>query len=322
MSLPYLEDLQKTSTETSLQIFYYYTLLGDYPCFIAIIGVIMIFEPSKIQSMNGVTYLCTTLWLMNSMKMLYHEKRPYFDNEIIVPYGSCSVEYGNPSGHSMFSCGLSMFLYLNFVYSNSKRDFYIKLLKRIANEKFTQDEIKMCVIFSTVLVIFAVISQVWIYLYIEDRYPYDQAWIDLVIKKCPNISRTSPIFNDVSLLNSFVCIINYTAFLGLLYKRHLFGLITEQIYFTSIIKTAHRILLYIIASSPALILNYLLKFDSFILTLLVRFTISLYAGFGLFFIAFYLQYKLRVLNTEAHQKYQELSQPLMDDKFGNQLVDF
>ena len=52
--------------------------------------------------------------------MGYYEQRPYFEDNDIYPHGSCSVEYGNPSGHTLFASGYGLFIYLDVVYQNPK----------------------------------------------------------------------------------------------------------------------------------------------------------------------------------------------------------
>ena len=50
---------------------------------------------------------------MNTTKMLYHQPRPYFVDDDINSLDKCSAEYGNPSGHSLFSAAFFMFIYLD-----------------------------------------------------------------------------------------------------------------------------------------------------------------------------------------------------------------
>lgn len=47
------------------------------------------------------------------MKIGYYSPRPYMTFDGLTTIG-CSHEYGNPSGHSLFSAGFSLFVFLDF----------------------------------------------------------------------------------------------------------------------------------------------------------------------------------------------------------------
>lgn len=56
---------------------------------------------------------------MNIAKIGYHDPRPYMSESNIIPY-DCTNEYGNPSGHSIFSAGFFMFLFLDIFHGELK----------------------------------------------------------------------------------------------------------------------------------------------------------------------------------------------------------
>lgn len=57
--------------------------------------------------------LTAMLALMNVTKLWYHSPRPFWVAEDIHAY-DCTTQYGNPSGHSLFSMGAAMTIWLDF----------------------------------------------------------------------------------------------------------------------------------------------------------------------------------------------------------------
>ena len=55
------------------------------------------------------------------MKISYHSPRPYMTDDGFTVIG-CSYEYGQPSGHSLFSAGFSVFLFLDFLGDSEVKD--------------------------------------------------------------------------------------------------------------------------------------------------------------------------------------------------------
>lgn len=68
-------------------------------------------------------FLSSMLTIQNAMKIGYHEARPFmaFANSSAI---GCSHEYGNPSGHSLFSAGFAIFLFLDFFGGAQKNGRY------------------------------------------------------------------------------------------------------------------------------------------------------------------------------------------------------
>ncbi|CDW88057.1 pap2 superfamily phosphatase [Stylonychia lemnae] len=52
--------------------------------------------------------------------MAYHEARPFMFDDKIKRSSSCSTEYGNLSGHSLFAASYNMFVFLDFYYGQFK----------------------------------------------------------------------------------------------------------------------------------------------------------------------------------------------------------
>lgn len=63
--------------------------------------------------------MCLSLFLMNMTKISYHNPRPYWVDIAVIPYGSCSQEFGNASGHSIFVCSF-MFYFLDVFHGTLK----------------------------------------------------------------------------------------------------------------------------------------------------------------------------------------------------------
>lgn len=84
-------------------------------------GFLLVFNwYSRGRAFYYLLFLSTMLTLQNVMKIGYHEPRPYmtFDNMTTI---GCSHEYGNPSGHSLFSAGFAIFTFLDFLGKNDKK---------------------------------------------------------------------------------------------------------------------------------------------------------------------------------------------------------
>ena len=53
------------------------------------------------------------VFIMNVFKLSYHDPRPFWVSSNIKAYG-CSMQYGNPSGHSLNSMGIAMTVWLDY----------------------------------------------------------------------------------------------------------------------------------------------------------------------------------------------------------------
>ena len=63
------------------------------------------------------------IYLVNLLKIIYGNKRPFWDNYQLVIY-QCDGGYGNPSGHSL----MSSYIYISFYYILSKKKLFSKNL--------------------------------------------------------------------------------------------------------------------------------------------------------------------------------------------------
>ena len=82
---------------------------------------------SRGRAFYYLMFLSTLLTLQIAMKIGYHEPRPYMSDDQIIVIG-CSHEYGNPSGHSLFSAGFSLLSFMDFMGKAPKtRGFFFAL---------------------------------------------------------------------------------------------------------------------------------------------------------------------------------------------------
>mmetsp|Transcript_23036 Transcript_23036/g.30626 ORF Transcript_23036/g.30626 Transcript_23036/m.30626 type:complete len:216 (+) Transcript_23036:217-864(+) len=59
-----------------------------------------------------IVLLTAFLFVMNVGKLFYHQARPYWLSPNVHAY-SCSTQYGNPSGHSLFGMGATLTIWLD-----------------------------------------------------------------------------------------------------------------------------------------------------------------------------------------------------------------
>lgn len=75
--------------------------------------ILMVFKWRRLHSLYYVIMLTSMLFLMNITKLWYHGPRPFWVSLDIYPY-TCNTQYGNPSGHSMFSMAAALTVWLDF----------------------------------------------------------------------------------------------------------------------------------------------------------------------------------------------------------------
>ena len=82
------------------------------------------------------TLLITTIvTLMNIQKMLYKENRPQWERDGLSTHNElkCSMEYGNPSGHSMIASTLAFALVFDHMETNKNRTRNVRIAYAIAH---------------------------------------------------------------------------------------------------------------------------------------------------------------------------------------------
>ena len=103
--------LQANLSSASKVFFQFVTQLGY-----GHIGAIIVFITFSISTREKALYLLlvqTTESLLNQiMKLIYHDPRPYFDEEKIEIIGGCAMTYGNPSGHASFTAAVYLSVFL------------------------------------------------------------------------------------------------------------------------------------------------------------------------------------------------------------------
>ena len=85
---------------------------------------------SRSQAFYYILFIGIVQTFMNIGKMVYHEPRPYMTSLPITPLG-CSPEYGNPSGHQLYSSAFFTFMFLDIFHGEyrygqvSKTAYYL-----------------------------------------------------------------------------------------------------------------------------------------------------------------------------------------------------
>jgi membrane-associated phospholipid phosphatase len=92
---------------------------------------ISFFTPGwRVKTIYYAFAITVLLILMNVTKLLYADPRPYWVNPDII-VGSCSRNYGNPSGHSSTVMGMSLVMWLDLCQSYSNRNKCLFLIPAI-----------------------------------------------------------------------------------------------------------------------------------------------------------------------------------------------
>ncbi|TNV78051.1 hypothetical protein FGO68_gene11152 [Halteria grandinella] len=88
------------------------SILGEGAIYFAVFLLIYNWY-SRGRAFYYLLFVSTLLTIQNVGKIGYHEPRPYMVFSDIQTVG-CSYEYGQPSGHSLFSAGFAVFIFLDF----------------------------------------------------------------------------------------------------------------------------------------------------------------------------------------------------------------
>lgn len=117
LSFPFIRFIQANITGLAFTILDTYSFLGGGPLYLI---VVLCVYCSTLRHIAAPLIFCyvSTLSLNNIAKMLYHEPRPYFVTNDIQNF-SCSVEYGNPSGHTMLMGSFSVYICLQYLHERS-----------------------------------------------------------------------------------------------------------------------------------------------------------------------------------------------------------
>lgn len=159
---------------------------------------------SRARSFYYFAYICTCLFIMNITKIGYHDSRPYMSDDYIIPYG-CSNEYGNPSGHSLFSAGFIIFCFLD-VYHGKERHGEVGMQK---NWKYA-----VAVIFTILLPLTICFARLYVGVHSIDQIMYGfliGVWSALYFHYCLRDSVLNHIHNILENPNSHA--INYRKYI-------------------------------------------------------------------------------------------------------------
>ena len=85
----------------------------------------------RARALYFVVMLTTMLFTMNISKLFYHEPRPFWVSPQIEAM-TCSTQYGNPSGHSLFAMGTALTIWLDYNATVTNTCFWGRWYTRLA----------------------------------------------------------------------------------------------------------------------------------------------------------------------------------------------
>ena len=84
-------------------------------------SIILLIYWDRLHSFYYVIMITAMLALMNVTKLWYHQPRPFWVSEDIKAF-DCTTQFGNPSGHSLFSMGAALSIWLDFNERYAKKE--------------------------------------------------------------------------------------------------------------------------------------------------------------------------------------------------------
>ena len=76
------------------------TLFGDLRLIIAIIVIELILIKEKARVFTHIIFFSFSFYIIELLKVLIQEARPYWIDGILQTQNHCSIDFGNPSRHS------------------------------------------------------------------------------------------------------------------------------------------------------------------------------------------------------------------------------
>ena len=109
----YIIGLQTGASDAKKKFWHIYSDVGLYVVMAVAPIVMLLYTSQRPRLFYYISVLAGLLFVMNVSKLFYHNARPFWqwaDVEAI----SCSSQFGNPSGHSMFSLGAPLIYWLDY----------------------------------------------------------------------------------------------------------------------------------------------------------------------------------------------------------------
>ena len=113
-STSFIEGIQEGSSKAKEITWDVYSNLGVASAVSIPPFVFLLVQWKRLKAMYYVVFITACLFVMNVSKLWYHEQRPFWVPNTNIEAYSCSTQFGNPSGHSLFSMGMAMVLWLDF----------------------------------------------------------------------------------------------------------------------------------------------------------------------------------------------------------------
>lgn len=114
-SMPFEEQVQAKTHLKFLKFFEFFSFLGAGVIY-AVIFLWVLNTQTRARGFYYIMFFTFCFYMTNLGKLFYHNPRPYMADDNLNVY-QCSMEYGNPSGHSIMAGGFAFFCFLDVFYS-------------------------------------------------------------------------------------------------------------------------------------------------------------------------------------------------------------
>ena len=112
-SLDFIIQVQAGASSAASTIWSLYSNVGIASGVALPPSILLLIYWDRLHSFFYVIMLTAMLAMMNVTKLWYHQPRPFWVDEEIQAF-DCTTQFGNPSGHSLFSMGAALTLWLDF----------------------------------------------------------------------------------------------------------------------------------------------------------------------------------------------------------------
>lgn len=112
-SIDTIVKIQSDASETAIVIWKGYSNLAIVVVMVAPIVASLLRFHERCRAFYYVVMLTAMLFTMNVSKLCYWQPRPFWVSPAVQAF-DCSAQYGNPSGHSLFSMGTALTIWLDY----------------------------------------------------------------------------------------------------------------------------------------------------------------------------------------------------------------
>jgi hypothetical protein len=119
--------LQKGLPSSEWKFWDFYTHIGGGLLQVVYFAIHLVFNPNKNETVVLSVNLSIELFLMTITKVWHHQARPFWAYSD-VRAGACYKQFGNPSGHSLFSAFFAMYLFNRYFLTTASNDQHSSIL--------------------------------------------------------------------------------------------------------------------------------------------------------------------------------------------------